>query len=480
MLLISLAMPIATAFFIVNMAWPEKDSFRSEFAVKTCLSIGLGLGLSSWLFFTCLVLFGAGTKYFIWFDLILLTTSLTLFIFKKKNPFDSVLKPEPPSPESPSMERKCFNYFLYAGFIILSLIAIISFVLRLLNEPHGSWDAWNIYNLGARFIFRGSVKWATAFSNPYGWSLPDYPLLIQGNVARIWSYVGYETLMAPVLQAFLFTSATVMLMVFSLSRLQNKNQGLIAGMVLLGTPFFIYNGSSLIADVPVGFYILATVVLYCLIDERSEEKPGLVLLCGAMAGFGAWTKNEGLLLIVSIFFARFIVITLQKGPGAFFKEAVIFTAGLTPVLIIIAYFKFHLSSPNIVYLKDQLASPVTLIFNQDFNALFNGLTDISKYIMIGKTFAVKFYELEKWMLIVFPVFILLMGRSDKKQNNTGIYTTLMILAIMICGYFTVFLFYPLDNLEWLLEITVKRLLLQLLPSLIFVFFLIIAVPEETA
>lgn len=286
--------------------------------------------------------------------------------------------------------------------------------------------------------------------------------------------------MAPVLQAFLFTSATVILTVFSVSRLQNKNQGLIAGMILLGTPFFIYNGSSLIADVPVGFYILATVVLYCLIGERSEEKPGLIFICGVMAGFAAWTKNEGFLLIISICFTRFIVITLQKGPMAFFKEALLFTAGLTPVLIIIAYFKFHLASPNISYLKDQLASPVTLIFNQDFNVLLNSLTDISKYIMIGKTFLIKFYELEKWMLIVFPVFILLMGRSDKKRNNPGIYTSLLILMIMICGYFTVFLVYPLDNLEWLLEITVRRLLLQILPSLIFVFFLIIAAPEETA
>ena len=476
MLLISLAVPIATAFFIVNMAWQEKDSFKSEFAVKICLSIGLGLGLSSWLFFACLVIFGAVTKYFIWFDLILLAACLVIFIFRAN--FN--LKPESPSPKSLSMDRKCFNYFLYAGFIILSLITILSFVLRVLNDPHGSWDAWNIYNLGARFIYRGAAEWTSAFSNPYNWSLPDYPLLIQGNVARAWNYVGNETLIAPILQAFLFTSATVMLMVFSISRLQNKNQGLIAGMVLLGTPFFIYNGSSLIADVPVGFYILTTIVLCCLIDEGPEEKPGLIFICGAMAGFAAWTKNEGLLLIISIFFARFIVITLQKGPGAFFKEAVIFTAGLTPVLIIIAYFKFQLASPNIVYLKDQLASPLTLIFNQDYNALFSSLTDISKYIIIGKTFLVKFYELEKWMLIVFPVFILVMGRSDKKRNNPGIYTSLLILMIMLCGYFAVFLVYPLDNLEWLLETTVRRLLLQILPSLIFVFFLIIAAPEETA
>ncbi|MBW2249268.1 MAG: glycosyltransferase family 39 protein [Deltaproteobacteria bacterium] len=475
MLLISLAVPIATAFFIVNMAWPGKDSFQSEFAVKGCLSIGLGLGLSSWLFFTCLVLFGAVTKHFIWFDFILLIICFIFFLYKKKKAYNSNLKPEFVSPD-----RKWFYYFLYAGFIVLSLIGIISFVLRLLNDPHGSWDAWNIYNLGARFIYRGSTEWATAFSNPYDWSLPDHPLLITGNVARIWSYAGYEALMAPVLQAFLFTSATVILTVFSVSRLQNKNQGLIAGMVLLGTPFFIYNGSSLIADVPVGFYILATVVLYCFIDEGTKKKPGLIFICGAMAGCAAWTKDEGLLLIAAIFIARFIVVTLQKGLGAFFKEAVIFSAGLTPVLIIIAYFKFLLVSQNIVYLKDQLAPPGTHIFNQDFNVLLNSLTDIKNYIMIGKTFLIKFYELEKWMLVVFPVFILLMGRSDKKQNNPGIYTSLLILMIMICGYFTVFLVYPLDNLEWLLEMTVKRLLLQILPSFIFVFFLITAAPEETA
>ncbi|OQY04843.1 MAG: hypothetical protein B6I22_08605 [Desulfobacteraceae bacterium 4572_123] len=327
MLLISLTVPIATAFFIVNMAWQEKDSFHSGFAVKSCLSIGLGLGLSSWLFFTCLVLFGLVTKYFIWFDLILFTVSLILFLYKKKNTFHSNLKPEFASPH-----REYFYYFLYVSFIVLSLIAIISFVLRVINDPHGSWDAWNIYNLGARFIYRGSAKWATGFSNPYSWSLPDHPLLITGGVARIWSYVGIETLMAPVVQAFLFTSATVLLIVFSLSRLQNKYQGLIAGMVLLGTPFFIYNGSSLVADVPVSFYILATVVLYCLIDERPDEKPRLIFICGAMAGFAAWTKDEGLLLIISIFFARFILITLRKGPGVFLKEAAIFSAGLTPVL----------------------------------------------------------------------------------------------------------------------------------------------------
>ena len=79
LVLISLAVPIATAFMIINLVWPKKESFHAEFAVKTCLSVGLGLGLSSWLFFVCLVLFGSAKKYFIWFDLILLIICFILF-----------------------------------------------------------------------------------------------------------------------------------------------------------------------------------------------------------------------------------------------------------------------------------------------------------------------------------------------------------------------------------------------------------------
>ncbi|NNL41619.1 MAG: hypothetical protein HKO79_03935, partial [Desulfobacterales bacterium] len=324
LVLISLALPIVTAFLIVNLVWPKKDSIYAEFAIKTCLSIGLGLGLSSWSFFICLVIFRGEKKHFLWFDLIILIIILILFIYKKKNTPTYNSKPE-----AVSTDRSRYHYFLYAGFIVLALIAIFSFTLRVLNDPHGSWDAWNIYNLGARFIYRGATEWTIAFANPHGWTLPDHPLFIQGNVARIWSYTGHETLMAPMLQAFLFTSATVILMVFSVSKLQNKSQGLMAGMVLLGTPFFIYSGASLVADVPLGFYILATVVLYCMIDERQKKNSGLVVLCGAMAGFAAWTKNEGLLFIISIFFARLIVVTRHKGFGVFFKEILLFSNGLT-------------------------------------------------------------------------------------------------------------------------------------------------------
>jgi hypothetical protein len=474
LVLISLAVPVTAAFLIINLIWPKKDPFHAELLIKTSLSIGLGLGLSSWLFFICLSIFRATKKHFLWFDLIFLFIILILFLYKNRNILTSSYKLE-----SAPTDRNQWHYFFYAGFLIVILIAIFSFILRVLNDPHGSWDAWNIYNLGARFIYRGASEWTTAFSNPYGWTLPDYPLLIQGNVARVWSHTGNETLMAPLLQAFLFLSATVLLIVFSVSKLQNNSQGLMAGMVLLGVPFFIRSGASLVADVPLGFYILATVVLYCLIDERHQKHSGLVVLCGVMAGFAAWTKNEGLLLILSIFFARFIVVARQKGFGMFFKEILLFAAGLTPILITVVYYKYQLTSPNILYLQDQLASPTTFIFNQKLSTLFHSLTDISKYLMIGKTFAIKFYELIKWMLVVFPVFILLMGRSDKNQNNPGISTTLLILTIMICGYFTVFLVYPLDNLEWLLETTTKRLFLHLLPGLIFVFFLIFAAPEDT-
>jgi hypothetical protein len=78
---------------------------------------------------------------------------------------------------------------LVSFWFVLGIYAV-SFIVKSLNLPHGSWDAWAIWNMRARFLYRGGVHWAQAFSEKYLWSHPDYPVLVPGNVARIWDYRG--------------------------------------------------------------------------------------------------------------------------------------------------------------------------------------------------------------------------------------------------------------------------------------------------
>ena len=110
-----------------------------------------------------------------------------------------------------------------------------------------------------------------------------------------------------------FTFAAVGLLAAGVCRLRSRNQGLLAGAVLLGTKAFVMLGAAQYADVPLAFFILATVLLLGLDDAAEQSSPGLVLLAGFCAGLAAWTKNEGLLFLVVMLAARCLVAWRQNG-----------------------------------------------------------------------------------------------------------------------------------------------------------------------
>ena len=168
---------------------------------------------------------------------------------------------------------------------------MVAFLLRSAINPHGWEDAWGMWNLKARFLFRSGDNWRNTFSNFLSWTSRDYPLLVPLSIVRIWSYLAKESTIAPILVAALFTFSTVGLLISSLSVIRSRSTGLLAGLVLIGSRYFLKTGAYQIADIPLGFYVLATIVLFCL-QERSDSKFRFIILAGAMTGLAAWTKNE--------------------------------------------------------------------------------------------------------------------------------------------------------------------------------------------
>src|SRR5207253_96096 len=142
--------------------------------------------------------------------------------------------------------------------------ALSRFAFQSLAAPHGEVDALTIWNLRARFLARTGGEPLDAFINLLATHVPDYPLLLPASIARVWHYLGDEPAMVPVLTAMLFTFAGVGLVASSLGLLRTKGQGLLAGIVLLGTPFLIRHGASQYADVPLGFFFVATLAAFCL------------------------------------------------------------------------------------------------------------------------------------------------------------------------------------------------------------------------
>jgi hypothetical protein len=361
--------------------------------------------------------------------------------------------------------------FFAIGFWTALVLAMVTSVFLALKSPHGiGWDAWTIWNLRARFIFRDGTHWTDAAS--IFWVKPDYPLLIPATIAQAWTYLGNDTVLIPVLVAMLFTLATVGLTVSSLAMFRSKSQGYLGGLILLGTPFFIKHGMSQYADVPLGFFFLATIVLFTLHERAGAASRRLLTLAGMAAGFAAWTKNEGLLFLVATIASHGAVTIALKGWKIYLRRMPSFALCLLPILVIIAYFKIAFAPAN------------DLLSGQGFQATLARLTDLSRYWVIFKAFVRGgFYFGEWYHLFGLPpllgIYLLVIGVKINAEDRLPMLYALLALTLTLAGYFFVFVTTPHD-VAWHLRDSLDRLLLQLWPSFVFTYLLIVRKPEPAS
>ncbi len=187
-------------------------------------------------------------------------------------------------------------WYLTALFVLAIVLALTMFLGAVGYNPHGDEGAWSIWNLRARFLFRAGAFWRDAFSSDLAWTHPDYPLLLPGAGGSVLeAQPGRNPPTRPSPIAFLFSLGTAGLLVSALGALRGKAHALLAGTILLGTASFIALSAALYGDVPLSFYILATLALICL-QDRHPDNLRFSALAGLMAGFAAWTRNEGIVL----------------------------------------------------------------------------------------------------------------------------------------------------------------------------------------
>jgi len=460
--LLSIILPFITAFLAIDILWPTNSYSKSQFYIKACLATCLGLGLSSYTCFISLVWNSPPSKIIIIFAELLLFSGFCIIYYLRIKLSNESNPTEKNRNLSGTQSKPSTTGIL---FIISIATSAILFLLKSLNNPHGVWDAWAIWNLRARFLVRSGDPITSAFSEFIGWSHPDYPLLLPCNVAKIWTLLENESLIVPISIAFIFTITTVGLLFFSLSYMQNRFQGLLAGLLLLTVGSFFEIGAGQIADVPIGLYYLATIILYCIFYFEHEKSLHYIFLAGIMAGFATWTKNEGILFLLIVILSRFLMRFSHGGLSSFLKEISVFLCGATPIILLLIIFKIKFAPSN------------DIITGQDFEMTLSRLLDINRYLVVGKSFIFEFYYMLHDRVIFIPLFIIFWGFSSNKQNRRGIQNTMYILIFMLVGYFLVYIITPQD-LNWHLNTSLDRLLLQLLPSAIFLFFMAIANPNE--
>lgn len=459
-----LVVTLSLGYVCLRVVWPTASVAGSQLLTMVCLAFGLGIGISSCLLFVCLLVSSNGDAWLFCAEGVTLILGLLFLLRWGRSHGRGTRHPYKPRPELAIVPPlRLFQVLVYAA----AVLSVAVFLMYSFDARHGEYDGWEIWNMRARFLFRGGSHWVDGFTNLLDYSHPDYPLLLPASIARSWLYSGVETQITPITIALAFTFGTVALLTFSLWELRSKSQGLLAGLALVATPFFIIHGASQYADVPLGFYFLATLVLLNL-HERFQADPRPLIVAGITAGLSAWTKNEGLLFVGAIALA---LAALSAASAKEWKHCLDrvwpFCLGLIPILAIIVYFKIAVAPPN------------DMIAGQGFAVTLGRLLTLSRYLETGKAFVEQFFYFGVWhpyinIPILLGFYVLLLG-VDFSGWPIGVCVAGLLL--MALAYFMTYIVTP-RPLQWHLMTSLNRLCLQLWPCFLFTYFLIVRTPES--
>ncbi len=457
--------PLTMGFLIVSVFWHKGSSLFSDLPLKCCLSVGIGFGTSSCLVFIWMMIVARLTRGVFLLELMLVGGLCVLLIYRKR----SSLSTPPDQPARVSIPTLKSPYLLRFAVGVAALSAAIRFWYLSRLDPHGQFDAYAIWNLRARFLYRGGQYWRN-FTDMTG-SHFDYPLLVPASIARSWEFIGRETQLIPSAIGLLFTFATIGIVAISISRLRGERQGLLAGLILLSTPFFIVHGASQYADVPLSFFFVATAALLFL-QAESPSQIHFLILAGMAAAFSAWTKNEGILFVVLLFVLHSVVTTLAKGRKSCGSQVVALLMGAAPVTVVIFIYKMGVAGRNDIIAAQGLGSTVPK------------LLDVSRYRLVISQFVRGLVSFEGWsptLTIAMPLlllfYFLLLGVSVKEKDVAATSVAVLLPVFMMASHFFVYILSPLD-LRFHLESSLSRLLLQVWPLAILAYFAIVQAPEQ--
>lgn len=386
-----------------------------------------------------------------------------------------LVQPQEVSPRPP--------VFLTIAIWFLVGCAALLFGQRVLEMPHGDYDAVANWNQRASMLYREPLL----VEDPHGPAVgphrplraevyaglqsmphPDYPPLLPHTIARVWRSLAVDTLWVPPLLGFLFAAGTVGVLLAALRRARSRAIACIGGCVLLGTPLFPYQAAGQIADVPAGFYYLCTVACMSLAARQPRPSTSLCILAGMAVGSALLVKNEGELFAAAFATSFLVLYAARHGPRRLRRFFGVLP-GMVPFVIAIACFRAG-TAPNELLPFHRLDEVMKLAL--DGSRWREGLPAFAN--------AVGFFG--KGMLVL----VLLLAWC-RRRNTTAEERPQATVAIAVILAFLLALLVQLAlaivspyGTRHHIETTQVRLVLQWWPSLIFASMLLIRDPWQQA
>lgn len=323
-------------------------------------------------------------------------------------------------------------------FLILLMYALIIFIRW--ASVWGYWDAWAIWSMHAKFLFYNTL-WKSLFTNQIAWTHPDYPLMLPSAIALFWKSIGKITPVIPFLISILPFVGILFLMYYSF---ENQFISILSLLLIFLNFNFLYHSASQIAGTLLSFFYLLTIILiYWLQNKTSAQKERIFLFIGFAASAGLWVKNEGI-----VFFVFTTLILLIK----YFKSNRLLIRYITGALLVLVTFGLF----KVLY------APVNDLIARQSGHTIDKILNPHRYVTIViylmRTIAAKYP--------VIPVLLLFILWSKPKIL---ISTPFLIIGLTFMAYLSVYVITPY-NLLWHLKASLDRLIGQLYPAFIFLFF----------
>ncbi|MFN2263293.1 MAG: hypothetical protein ACK2UM_03450 [Anaerolineales bacterium] len=458
-LFLGLAIPILIGFFLLKICFPHKRHRWLWITWKLFLAPAVGFALVSLTYYIWSVLFspGAPIRYLIFIES---STIIGLIYLGFKN--QSL-----PIENNFVLPRQSANKPLAIAATLLLLLLLANYFdhwLRAsLSTPFGDWDAWAIWNLRASFIASGD-RWLAGFSEVLSWSHPDYPLLLPLNIARIWVLLADRSVWVPILISLVYQVSLVGALVTTIQLERGYLQGIIAGIFGL-LVLFASLSFKLYADVPIAVYILCANILIFFFETESKPNKLLALFSGFLVGAAVWTKNEGWAFLAATILVKLVVDFFNRKSrpldGSWWRY---FLLGLAPPLIATLHFKLALAPPS------------DLVENLDLSSMISDLLSGERYRIILGFAKQQFLGYGGLILPMIPlmlVYAVVTGVSIPGNQKVAVIALGLRITLLLVIYFFVYLLTPKD-LAWHVSTSMERLVTQVFPSFILLFFLAVA------
>jgi hypothetical protein len=422
-------------------------------AVAVCAGLGLSALTTTWLLAVGMVI----GRVFVVVDTLLWTSVAAFACWHLRRIPRARTVPAVVMPAEPPRGSTTTDWLVRGLFGIVAIVAVVSAVAAYMAAPHGEWDAWAVWNQKARFLYRGDAGWTALLAND--WSNPAHPLLVPMTVARLWAYAGAESTVVPATVGMVFGAGVVCAVVGALDA--SRARAWIAGAVLLAAGTFVQQVASQQADVPFAFFLVSTLIVLReatnAFTSKGREGAGLLLLAGLLAGLAAWTKNEGLPVIVATGLLVVWIVLRHAQP----RLAAWWVVGAAPGVVTLAWFKFALAPTAPQYLTEAptLALLLERFLGPDRHAVVDSLL-WQQASAWGGPLAHGVVPLA--VVAATLVAVTRVGRSTR--------AILGVLGLMVASYYGIYLLTSVD-VEWLVMTTFDRLMVQIWPALVLAAFL---------